>query len=157
MTQDFFGTASFGIVANETYSRGVRHYLQDELGLPCQFAVARKPGEKTANEMVREFCQKKTPLVLFGSYNERMYCAEAGAVRASFQPRFPAPSFDDTPGRPSWAMRGRSISYRRSAMASLMRSSISCLWGLISTRSRPHPPACRLRQRGPQAGARLDA
>jgi chlorophyllide a reductase subunit Z len=72
-------------VANETYTRGVRHYLQDELGLPCNFAVARKPGEKTANDMVRDFCKKKAPLILFGSYNERMYLAEAGG-RASYIP-----------------------------------------------------------------------
>ncbi|MEY3015881.1 MAG: chlorophyllide a reductase subunit, partial [Pseudomonadota bacterium] len=85
VTQDFFGTATFGIVANETYTRGVRHYLQDELGLPCNFAVARKPGEKTANDMVRDFCKKKAPLILFGSYNERMYLAEAGG-RASYIP-----------------------------------------------------------------------
>jgi chlorophyllide a reductase subunit Z len=85
VTQDFFGSATFGIVANETYTRGVRHYLQDELGLPCNFAVARKPGEKTANDMVRDFCKKKSPLILFGSYNERMYLAEAGG-RASYIP-----------------------------------------------------------------------
>ena len=85
VTQDFFGTASFAVVANETYARGVRHFLEEEMGLPCTFSFARKPGEKTDNEAVRAAVKQQTPLILFGSYNERMYAAEAGA-RAIFIP-----------------------------------------------------------------------
>jgi chlorophyllide a reductase subunit Z len=85
VTQDFFGTASFAIVANETYARGVRHFLETEMGLPCTFSFARRPGVKPDNDAVRQAVREKTPLVLFGSYNERMYLAEIGS-RAMYIP-----------------------------------------------------------------------
>jgi chlorophyllide a reductase subunit Z len=92
VTQDFFGTASFAIVANETYARGVRHFFEDEMGLPCTFSVARKPGEKTDNESIRQLVREKPPLVMYGSYNERMYLAEAGSA-SPMKPSFITASF----------------------------------------------------------------
>jgi chlorophyllide a reductase subunit Z len=89
VTQDFFGTASFAIVASDTHARGIRHFLEDEMGLPCTFSASRKAGSKTDNEAVRKALQGRPPLVVFGSYNERMYLAEAGARSVYIPASFP--------------------------------------------------------------------
>ncbi len=85
VTQDFFATSSFAVFSGETYATGLERYFTEDLGMPCTHVHARRPGVKPDNEAIRESLATRPPLLLFGSFNERMYAAELG-LRAQYIP-----------------------------------------------------------------------
>jgi chlorophyllide a reductase subunit Z len=106
VTQDFFSTASFAIVATDTYVRGMQRFLEGEMGIPCTFAFSRKAGVKPDNAEVRNALRTRPPLVLFGSYNERMYAAELGSRAIYIPASFPGAIVRRATGTPFMGYAG---------------------------------------------------
>ncbi len=106
VTQDFFSSASFAVVATKTYERGLVGFLEGELGLPCTFHFGRSAGEKPDNQAVREAMRTKPPFILYGSYNERMYAAELGARCQYIPASFPGAAIRRATGTPYMGYAG---------------------------------------------------
>jgi chlorophyllide a reductase subunit Z len=110
---------------------------------PATSRCRARPAARPTTKRCASWTHEKTPLVMFGSYNERMYLA-AGEPdgprpegRRTSRPRSPARSSAATPARRSWAMPAPPTSCRSSATRCSTRCSTSCRWAPTWTRSTP--------------------
>ena len=106
VTQDFFATGSFAVVASDTYTRGLKRFLEEEMGVPCTFSFSRTAGNKPDNAAVRTALRDSPPLVLFGSYNERMYAAEQNCRAVYIPASFPGAIVRRATGTPFMGYAG---------------------------------------------------
>jgi chlorophyllide a reductase subunit Z len=105
---DWFGTSDVGIVAGLSHAEGLARFLGDELGMQLAFVSARplRAGDMD-NEAVRQTLHRRAPAFVFGSVNERIYLAEAGARFTTFMPAaFPGAVVRRSVGTPFVGYRG---------------------------------------------------
>jgi chlorophyllide a reductase subunit Z len=143
VTQDFYASASFAVVATDTYARGLQRFLHDEMGIPCAFAFSRKAGQKPDNAMP---CARRRPWccsvpTMNGCMQRRSKAAPCISRQVSRVQSSAAP-----PARPSWGMRAPPMSSRNIVTRCLMRCFISCRLALILTAS--SQPRCAQRNPG---------
>lgn len=88
---DFFANAPIAIVAPPTYADGLAQYLGGELGLPLTYVAHRSGPQSAPSEDVRRaLCDASpSPMLVFGSINERMVIAQERLPSLFLQCSFP--------------------------------------------------------------------
>jgi chlorophyllide a reductase subunit Z len=88
---DFFANAPISIVAPPSVKDGLEQYLGGELGLPIAYSAYRTGPQSAPSEAVREALREcsPSPMVVFGSINERMIIAQEKLPSRFIQCSFP--------------------------------------------------------------------
>jgi chlorophyllide a reductase subunit Z len=88
---DFFANSPIAIVAPPSYKDGLERYLGGELGLPISYSAYRTGPESAPSENVRAaLCDASpSPMLIFGSINERMMIAQEKLPSRFYQASFP--------------------------------------------------------------------
>jgi chlorophyllide a reductase subunit Z len=85
---EWFPTIRFGVVAAETYARGLKTFLQEEMGMQCLFSYSTREADNT---LVRAEIAQKQPQFLFGRIVDKIYLAELDAKTRFIPAGFPGP------------------------------------------------------------------
>jgi chlorophyllide a reductase subunit Z len=88
---DFFANAPIAIIAPPSYKNGLEKYLGEELGLPVTYSAYRTGPESAPSEAVRDALSNASPspMLIFGSINERMIIAQEKLPSRFYQASFP--------------------------------------------------------------------
>jgi chlorophyllide a reductase subunit Z len=104
--QDFYSTCKVAIVANESYARGLKQFLGEELGLAIGTVMSRQRSNDTNNYMLRNRLVQERPTFVMGSMNERIYMAEANLPAKFIPASLPIPLITRSIGTPYMGYRG---------------------------------------------------
>ncbi|MBC8044000.1 MAG: chlorophyllide reductase subunit Z, partial [Rhizobacter sp.] len=100
---EWFPTVSFGVVASESYARGLRKFLEGELGMTC---VISESSAKADNTSVRSLLQSKPPQIMFGRIVDKIYLGEVNAKTFFIPAGFPGPIVRRALGTPFMGFSG---------------------------------------------------
>jgi chlorophyllide a reductase subunit Z len=105
---DFFADMPIAIVAPPTYKDGLESYLGGELGLPVSFSAYRAGPQATPNPEVRAalLAASPSPMMVFGSINERMIIAQEKLPSLFIQVSFPGAVVRRSTGTPYMGYAG---------------------------------------------------
>ncbi|NTW69862.1 MAG: chlorophyllide a reductase subunit Z [Chlorobiaceae bacterium] len=94
---EWFPTIRFGVIAAESYARGIKTFLQEEMGMQCLFSHVSAEADNTA---VRSEVQQKQPQFLFGRIVDKIYLAEIDSKTRFIPAGFPGPIVRRSLGTP---------------------------------------------------------
>ncbi len=88
---DFFANSPIAIVAPPSYKDGLERYLGGELGLPITYSAYRTGPQAAPSGVVRAALRdaSPSPMMIFGSINERMIIAQEKLPSRFYQASFP--------------------------------------------------------------------
>lgn len=100
---EWFPTVNFAVCASQTYARGLKTLLQDELGMNCLFA---ENSATANNDEIRKRLQSNPPQIMFGRIVDKIYLSEVGAKTYFVQSGYPGPFVRRALGTPYMGFSG---------------------------------------------------
>ncbi len=100
---EWFPTVNFAACASRTYAKGLKTFLEGELGMTCAFSIDSAVAD---NSDICRRLQEKPPQVMFGRIVDKMYLAEVGAKTYFVQSGYPGPFVRRALGTPYMGFSG---------------------------------------------------